>query len=104
MAPSRHEFGFFTQPSKLPSLLLSLIYNLYTFTNIQGTECLSDNDPLYPILIRTLVSWYNREAFVFKLRGYLLPILPVRVPDCNTLDFLISLYLYLSQYVDPLCG
>ena len=80
----RHEFGFFTQPSKLLSLLLSSIYNLYIFTQtFKDQNVLSDNDPPSTILLRVLVSQQKREVFVIKLSGYLLQVLPVRVPYCN---------------------
>ena len=83
-APSGHEFGFFTQPFKLLSLLLSLIYNLYIFTTFWDQSVWSDNDPPCTISIRVLVSYYKREVFVIESRGYLLQVSPVRVPDCNT--------------------
>ena len=53
------------------------------------------------------MSHYKREVFAIKSRGYLLQVLPVRVPDCNrNVKFFLSMLverdrekrtLYLSQ-------
>ena len=84
-APSEHEFGFFTQPFKLLSLNIKFnLPSLYLYRAFKDQSVFSDNDPPYTVLIRVLVSSYKREVFVIKLRGYLLQVLPVRVPDCNT--------------------
>ena len=82
-APSGHEFGFFTQPSKLLSLLLVQYTIFISLPTFRDQSVISDNDPPSTILIRVLVSLYKREVFAIKLKGYLLQVLPVRVPDCN---------------------
>ena len=56
-APSEHEFGFFTQPSKLLSLLLILSTIFISLSTFGDQSVLSDNDPPYKILIRVLVPW-----------------------------------------------
>ena len=66
-APSGHEFGFFTQPPKLLSLLLVQSIIFISLSTFEDQSVLSDNDPPYTILIRVLVSQYKREAVVIKL-------------------------------------
>src|ERR1700761_8874457 len=65
---------------KLCSLLSTIFISSPTFRD-QGV--LSDNDPPCTILVGVLVSRCKREVFAIKTRGYLLQVLPVRVPDCN---------------------
>ena len=54
--PLEHEFGFFTQSSKLLSLLLVQSTIFISLPTFEGQSVLSDNDPPYTILIRVLVS------------------------------------------------
>ena len=65
---------------KLCSLLSTIFISSPTF---RDPSVLSDNDPPCTILVGVLVSKYKREVFAIKTRGYLLQVLPVRVPDCN---------------------
>ena len=67
-APSGHEFGFLTQPSKLLSLLLIQSTIFIPLPRFRDQGVLSDNDPPYTIPIRVLVSSYKREVFVIKLK------------------------------------
>ena len=43
-----------------------------------------DNDRPYTILFGVIVSRQKREEFAIEKKGYLLQVLLVRVPDCNT--------------------
>ena len=79
-APSGHEFGFFTQPSKLLSLLLVQSTIFISLSTFKGQSVLRDNDPPYRVLIRVLVSQYKREAVVIRIKGYLLQVLPYESP------------------------
>ena len=80
-APSGQEFGFFTQPSKLLSLLLVQSTIFILVSTSEGQSVLRDNDPPYTILIRVLVSQYKREAVVIRIKGYLLQVLPYESPN-----------------------
>ena len=64
-APSGHEFGFFTQPSKLLSFVWVTFFttkfnlqSLYLYQYPEDQSVLSDSDPPSSILIRVLVSYY----------------------------------------------